>query len=111
MSERQTTCYRLTVAARLAGLSPTRLRRIERAGLIQTVEAPGRRLYPAATVARLRKIRRLSDDLGLNLAGVEVVLRLTEEIAALRAALAAAGRAAGDARASVTPETVRGDRR
>ena len=82
---RQTTYYRLTVAARLAGVSPGRARRFEAAGLLEPARvAGGHRLYSEREVARLRRIRRLTDVLGINLPGVEVVLRLTEELAELR---------------------------
>jgi MerR family transcriptional regulator/heat shock protein HspR len=44
-------------------------------------------LFGATELAELRKIRRLTTDLGVNLAGVEVILRLTDELASLRANL------------------------
>ena len=78
--------YRVTVAARLVGLTPARVRRYLQAGLVQpaTIER-GVPLLGERELARLRKIRRLTTDLGLNTAGVEVALRLLDEIAALRA--------------------------
>lgn len=77
--------YRLEVVARLAGLTPGRVRRLEEAGLLEPVQVCGRvRLYSEREVARLRKIRRLTRDLGINLAGVAVILRLTEELEDLR---------------------------
>ena len=80
------TYYRLEVAANLAGIHPSRVRRLLRAGLVSSpTMAGGRYLFGDAEVARLRKIRRLTVDLGINLAGVEVILRLTEELASLRA--------------------------
>jgi MerR family transcriptional regulator/heat shock protein HspR len=83
-----TTSYRLTVAAQLAGLPPARVRRYVRIGLVRTVvDERGRPVLGAAELARLRKIRRLTDDLGLNAPGVEVALRLLDEIDALHAAL------------------------
>jgi MerR family transcriptional regulator/heat shock protein HspR len=45
----------------------------------------GRPLFGASELARLRKIRRLTTDLGVNLAGVEIILRLSDELMALRA--------------------------
>ena len=74
------------VAARLTGLSVNRLRRICRLGL---VDAPlrderGAPLFSEPELARLRKIRRLTGDLGVNLAGVEIILRLTDELAQTR---------------------------
>ena len=77
---------RLETAARLVRLSPARVRRYVRAGLVRPARVEGRvALFGPAELARLRKIRRLTTDLGLNTAGVEVALRLLDEIAALRA--------------------------
>ena len=90
--------YSLTVTADLAGLSPARIRLYERAGMIAPVRRIGRsRLYGEAELARLRRLRRLATDLGLNAAGLEVVVRLLDELEALRAevkALRPGGRAA-----------------
>ena len=83
--------YRIAVAARLVGLPPARLRRYVRAGLVQpTGEERGAPLLGERELARLRRMRRLTVDLGLNAAGVEVAMRLLDEIAALRAQLAEA---------------------
>jgi MerR family transcriptional regulator/heat shock protein HspR len=74
------------VAAHLAGLSVARVRRFVRVGLVQPpVQEGGKPLFGEAELARLRKIRRLTSDLGVNLAGIEIILRLTDELAALRA--------------------------
>jgi MerR family transcriptional regulator, heat shock protein HspR len=79
---------RLEVAARLVRLPPARVRRYVRAGLVRPPRVEGRSpLFSESELARLRKIRRLADDLGLNAAGVEVAVRLLDEIDALRAAL------------------------
>jgi MerR family transcriptional regulator, heat shock protein HspR len=80
------TQWSVEVAAHLAGLSVPRVRRLVRAGLIEPVIVkPGRPMFGDVEVARLRKIRRLTTELGVNLAGVEVILRLTDELAVLRA--------------------------
>ena len=85
MERTEVTYFRREVAARLSGLSRERLRRLERSGLIRPARQQGPvRLYGAPELARLRKIRRLMDDLGVNLAGVEVILRLAEEVDRLR---------------------------
>ncbi len=77
--------YQLDVAAQLAGLSVTRVRRCMRAGLVQPARVDGGLpRFGELELARLRKIRRLVDDLGLNLAGADVVLRLLDEIHQLR---------------------------
>ena len=71
----------LAVAAHLAGLSPARARRLVRVGLVRPAAVEqGHPLFGEVELARFRKIRRLTDDLGINLAGVEVILRLTEEM-------------------------------
>jgi MerR family transcriptional regulator/heat shock protein HspR len=80
--------WRLHAAARLVGLSPGRVRRYVRAGLVRPSRVEGGVvLFGEAELARLRKIRRLREDLGLNAAGLEVVLRLVDELETLRAAL------------------------
>src|SRR5437879_4183386 len=78
----------MAVAAHLSGISVTRLRQLVRQGLITPpVVERGRPLFGELELAELRKIRRLTNDLGVNLAGVEIILRLTEELASLRANL------------------------
>ena len=80
--------WRLEVAAELVRLPPARVRRYVRRGLIHPARVEGRvLLFGEAELARLRRIRRLSEDLGLNLAGIEVTLRLLDEIEMLRAAV------------------------
>ena len=84
----QRTIYELETAARLTRLSPARVRRYVRVGLIRPARVEGRNtFFSDAELARLRTIRRLGEDLGLNAAGVEVVLRLVDEIRTLRNAL------------------------
>jgi MerR family transcriptional regulator/heat shock protein HspR len=78
----------MAVAAHLSGVSVARVRQLVRLGLITPpLVERGRPLFGAAELAELRKIRRLTTDLGVNLAGVEVILRLTDELASLRANL------------------------
>ena len=70
-------------------MTPAAVRRYTRLGLVVPSARRGRApLYSEADLARLRKVVRLTRDLGLNLAGVEVVLRLTDEIEALRREMA-----------------------
>jgi MerR family transcriptional regulator/heat shock protein HspR len=69
------------VAAELVGMHPQTLRMYEAKGLVLPARTPGgTRLYSDADVARLRLVQRLTTELGLNLAGVEQVLRLEDEI-------------------------------
>lgn len=71
----------ISVAARLVEMHPQTLRYYERAGLVKPKRSRGSiRLYSQRDIDRLRKIARLVDDLGVNLAGVEVILNLTEKL-------------------------------
>ena len=71
----------ISVAARLVEMHPQTLRYYERAGLVKPKRSRGSiRLYSERDIDRLRKIARLIDDLGVNLAGVEVILNLTEKL-------------------------------
>lgn len=80
------TYYRLEVVAEMVGLPPARIRAYEEAGLVRPARVSGRiRFYSAAELARLRRLRRLANQLGLNQAGVEVVARLLDDIERLRA--------------------------
>jgi MerR family transcriptional regulator/heat shock protein HspR len=73
--------YVISVAARLVEMHPQTLRYYERAGLVKPTRSRGRiRLYSQRDIDRLRKIARLTDELGVNLAGVEVILDLTEKL-------------------------------
>ena len=95
----------ISVAARMLGVQTQTLRYYERLGLIEPARTRGnQRVFSNSDIERVRRIRGLMDDLGVNLAGVEVVLRLLErlrdsdqenrrlqaEIDRLRAALGAA---------------------
>jgi MerR family transcriptional regulator/heat shock protein HspR len=74
-------CYIISVAARMVGLHAQTLRYYERAGLVEPSRSRGnRRLYSSEDVDRLRKIKTLMDDLGVNLAGVEVIMRMAERM-------------------------------
>jgi MerR family transcriptional regulator, heat shock protein HspR len=78
--------YMISVAADLVGMHPQTLRMYEAKGLVRPGRTPGgTRLYSDADVERLRLIQRLTTELGLNLAGVEHVLRLQDELNKTRA--------------------------
>ena len=73
--------YLISVAARMCGLHPQTLRLYERLGLVQPHRVGNsKRLYSEADIARLRRIQRLTQQMGVNLAGVEIILRLLERI-------------------------------
>jgi MerR family transcriptional regulator/heat shock protein HspR len=73
--------YMISVAADLVGMHPQTLRIYEAKGLVRPKRTPGNtRLYSEADLERLQLIQRLTTELGLNLAGVETVLRLEDEL-------------------------------
>jgi len=75
----------ISVAAELAGLHPQTLRMYATRRLVMPARTPGgTRLYSDADVERLRLIQRLTTELGLNLAGVQHVLRLEDELRRMR---------------------------
>jgi MerR family transcriptional regulator/heat shock protein HspR len=77
--------YMISVAADLVGMHPQTLRVYESKGLIRPKRTGGNtRLYSDADLERLRLIQTLTNDLGLNLAGVEQVLQLQDEVQRMR---------------------------
>lgn len=77
--------YMIGVAAQLCGVHPQTLRQYERLGLV----APSRvgaknRLYSEVDILRVRRIQRLTQDMGVNLAGVELILRLIDDMEEMR---------------------------
>ena len=74
-------CFVISVAARMIGMHAQTLRYYERAGLVQPSRSRGsRRLYSVSDIARLREIQRLISDLGVNLAGVDVIFRMRQRL-------------------------------
>ena len=97
---REEPCFIISVAARMVGVHAQTLRYYERVGLIWPSRSVGRqRLYSMVDLERIRRVRTLTDEMGVNLAGAEVALklmsrienleqqleRLTDEVARLRA--------------------------
>ena len=77
--------YVISIAARMVGVPTYTLRYYERIGVIRPPRSRGNiRLYSDRDVALLRRVRTLMDDLGVNLAGVEVILRMTQRIIELQ---------------------------
>ena len=73
--------YMISVAADLVGMHPQTLRIYENKGLVRPQRTPGgTRLYSEDDIERLRIIQRLTTEVGLNLVGVELVLRLEDEL-------------------------------
>lgn len=74
-------CYVISIAARMVGMHAQSLRHYERLGLVRPSRSRGRqRLYSQSDVNRLRHIQRLVNDLGVNLAGAEVIMRMNERM-------------------------------
>ena len=82
----QEPCFVISVAARMVGMHAQTLRYYERAGLIMPSRSRGRRrLYSQSDIARLREIQGLIYDLGVNLAGVDVIFRMRRRILEMEA--------------------------
>ena len=80
--EDQEPCYVISVAARMLGIQAHTLRYYERVGLVDPSRSRGNiRLYSVRDIDRLRQVKTLMEDLGINLAGVQVALRMAERIA------------------------------
>ena len=77
--------YVISVAARIIGVQTHTLRYYERIGIISPSRSQGNiRLYSERDVEQLRRVKTLMDDLGVNLAGIEVILRMTKRLAELQ---------------------------
>ena len=97
--------YMISVAAELAGMHPQTLRIYETRGLITPRRSPkNTRLYSEADVERLRRIQELTTDLGMNLAGVERVFELEQEVERMRRRLRNLERQADRAQAELQEE-------
>jgi MerR family transcriptional regulator/heat shock protein HspR len=78
-------CYTIGVVARMVNLHPQTIRNYEQIGLVIPQRSDGNiRLYSQREVERLMKINRLTQDLGVNLAGVEVILHMADQIETLQ---------------------------
>lgn len=81
--------YVISVAAEMLGTQPYTLRYYERVGIIKPARSHGNlRLYSEADLALLRRVMTLMYDLGVNLAGVDVILRMSQQILELQQAQA-----------------------
>jgi MerR family transcriptional regulator/heat shock protein HspR len=95
----------ISVAARMLGMHPQTLRKYERLGLIQPARTIGSmRLYSRDELERLRVIKRLVDDAGINLAGVQRLLSIGEIVQRLRPLMRDEALAARDTRRRVAHE-------
>lgn len=77
--------YVISVAAKMLNMHPQTLRYYERVGLINPSRTRGRiRLYSERDIERLRRITRMVGELGVNLAGAEIILRMTRQMEELQ---------------------------
>ncbi len=94
--------FMISVAAELADMHPQTLRMYEARGLIEPKRSPkGTRLYSHEDVERLRRIQEMTADLGMNLAGVERVFELEEQLESMSRKVAALEKRAGELKAEV----------
>ena len=95
----------ISVAARTLGMHPQTLRKYERLGLVQPTRTIGSmRLYSRGELERLKLIKRLVDDSGINLAGVHRLLSIAEVVQRLRPLVRDEALAASDTRRRVVQE-------
>jgi MerR family transcriptional regulator/heat shock protein HspR len=77
--------YVISVAAEMLGTQPYTLRYYERVGIIRPARSRGNvRLYSESDITLLKRVMSLMTDLGVNLAGVEIILRMSEQIIELQ---------------------------
>jgi len=77
--------YVISIAARMVGVQAHTLRYYERIGILEPSRSRGNiRLYSERDIAQLRRIKTLMDDLGVNLAGVEVIMRMVHRMLELQ---------------------------
>jgi MerR family transcriptional regulator/heat shock protein HspR len=77
--------YVISIAARMVGVHTHTLRYYERVGIIEPYRSRGNiRLYSERDVAHLKRVKTLMDDMGVNLAGVEVIMRMVEQMLELQ---------------------------
>ena len=77
--------YVISIAARMLGVQTHTLRYYEKIGIMEPSRSKGNiRLYSDSDIARLRRVKSLMDDLGINLAGAEIILRMAQRVAELQ---------------------------
>jgi MerR family transcriptional regulator/heat shock protein HspR len=97
--------YFISIAARMLGMHPQTLRKYERLGLVQPTRTIGSmRLYSREELERLKLIKRMVDDAGINLAGVQRLLSIAEKVQRLRPLMRDEALAARDTRRRIAQE-------
>jgi MerR family transcriptional regulator/heat shock protein HspR len=90
VAEDEQPIYVISIAARLVGMHQQTLRYYERAGLVEPKRTGGNiRMYSNNDIERIRQIQRWIDDFGVNLAGAEIMMRMSAQISALQSELTA----------------------
>jgi len=85
MTNRRQPVYMIGVAAELCRVHPQTLRQYERLGLVIPARVGAKnRLYSEADIERVRRIQRLTQEMGVNLAGVDIILKLLDDIEDIR---------------------------
>ena len=79
--------YVISIASRRVGMHPQTLRLYERLGLVKPARHGSNRLYSDRDIERLKQIQNLTQHMGVNLAGVEIILNLLEQVRDLQAEL------------------------
>ncbi len=101
--------YVISIAARLVGMHQQTLRYYERAGLLEPKRTGGNiRMYSNSDIERIRQIQRWIDDFGVNLAGAEIMMRMSSQIRALQDELAKTRAELDRIRATRLPAPYRG---
>lgn len=101
--------YVISIAARLVGMHQQTLRYYERAGLVEPKRTNGNiRMYSNSDIQKIRTAQRLIEELGVNLAGVDIILRMSEQIRQLQDELARTRAELDRLRATRLPAPYRG---
>ena len=75
----------ISIAARMVGVETHTLRYYERIGIVKPLRSQGNiRLYSERDISQIRRIKNLMEDLGVNLAGIDVILRMAKQISQLQ---------------------------
>jgi MerR family transcriptional regulator, heat shock protein HspR len=86
MRDNKQPVYMIGVAAQLCGIHPQTLRQYEKLGLVIPARVGAKnRLYSEVDISRVKQIQRLTQDLGVNLAGVDIILKLLDDMDDMRA--------------------------
>lgn len=81
MAKKDTPRYVISIAAEMVGVPAYTLRYYEKVGIMEPSRSKGNiRLYSDSDIAYIRRVKTLMEDLGVNLAGVEVILRMSHQI-------------------------------